>query len=64
MSRKSNFYEPNQAEKDYLSNYDIGEFDRPSVASDIVIFSVLNDGVNDNIRKLPKKALKVLLITI
>lgn len=62
MSRKSNIYEPNQAEKDYLSNYDIGEFDRPSVASDIVIFSILNDGEHENIRKLPKKALKVLLI--
>lgn len=62
MSKKPKLYEPNQAEKDYLSNYDIGEFDRPSVASDVVIFSVLNDGVNDNIRKLPKKALKVLLI--
>lgn len=62
MSKKPKLYEPNQAEKDYLSNYDIGEFDRPSVASDIVIFSILNDGENENIRKLPKKALKVLLI--
>lgn len=62
MSNKSKTYEPNQAEKDYLSAYDIGEFARPSVASDIVIFSILNDGEHENIRKLPKKALKVLLI--
>lgn len=51
-----------QSEKEYLSRYNIGEFDRPSVAADTVIFSIMNDGVNDNIRKLQKKALKVLLI--
>lgn len=62
MDKKNGSYKPNQAEKDYLSRYDIGEFDRPSVAADIVVFSVRDCGVNDNIRKLPKKALKVLLI--
>lgn len=62
MSKKPNLYEPNQAEKDYLAGYDIGEFDRPSVAADMAIFSILNDGINDNIRKLQKKALKILLI--
>lgn len=62
MNKKTNSYEMDQAEKDYLSNYDIGKFARPSVATDIVIFSILNDGINNNIRKLPKKALKVLLI--
>lgn len=62
MAVKMNSYEMTRAEKDYLAGYDIGKFDRPSVAADIVIFSILNDGVNDNKRKLPKKALKVLLI--
>lgn len=62
MNKKTNSYEMSQAEKDYLSNYDIGKFDRPSVAADMVIFSILNDGINNNKRKLQKKALKVLLI--
>lgn len=62
MTVKKNSYKMTQAEKEYLSNYDIAKFDRPSVATDIVIFSILNDGVNNNKRKLQKKALKVLLI--
>ncbi|MCM1186970.1 MAG: NUDIX hydrolase [Lachnoclostridium sp.] len=56
------FYKMNEAEKEYLSHYDMSKYERPSVAADIVIFSILNDGISTNIRKLPKKALKVLLI--
>ena len=55
-------YEMSREEKEYLSHYDISAFERPSIATDIVIFSILDDGISDNIRKLPKKALKVLLI--
>ena len=55
-------YKMSREEKEYLSHYDINAYERPSIATDIVIFSVLDDGINDNIRKLPKKALKVLLI--
>ena len=55
-------YEISSEEKEYLAHYDITAYERPSIATDIVIFSVLDDGINDNIRKLPKKALKVLLI--
>lgn len=40
MNKNTNSYKMNQAEKDYLSNYDIGEFARPSVAADMVIFSI------------------------
>lgn len=57
-----NHYEMSREEKEYLSHYDISAFERPSVAADIVIFSILNDGVHDNIRKLQKKSLKALLI--
>lgn len=49
-------------EKEYLKNYNIADYERPSIATDIVVFSVLNDGERDNIRKLQKKKLKVLLI--
>lgn len=57
-----NQYEMSSEEREYLSHYDISAYERPSVAADMVIFSILNDGVSDNIRKLQKKALKVLLI--
>lgn len=52
----------NKEEKEYLKNYNIADYERPSIATDIVVFSVLNDGERDNIRKLQKKKLKVLLI--
>lgn len=55
-------YKMSREEKEYLSRYDINAYERPSIATDIVIFSILDDGISDNIRKLPKKALKVLLI--
>lgn len=49
-------------EKEYLANYNIASFDRPSIVTDIAIFSILNEGCQDNIRKLQKKSLKILLI--
>ncbi len=62
MGINMNPYEMNKAEKEYLSHYDISAFERPSIAADMVIFFILNDGISSNIRKLQKKALKVLLI--
>lgn len=55
-------YKMSQEERDYLKAYDISSFERPSIAVDVVVFSILNDGERDNIRKLQKKRLKVLLI--
>lgn len=55
-------YVMSEAEKEYLAGYDITAYERPSLATDMVVFSILNDGVSDNIRKLQKKSLKVLLI--
>lgn len=57
-----NHYKMSEAEKEYLSQYDIEKFERPSVATDMAIFSIMADGARDNFRKLPKKALKLLLI--
>lgn len=48
-------------EQEFLSQYDPGDFPRPSVAADIVIFTVA-DTPEDNYRKLPAKELQVLLI--
>ena len=55
-------YHMSKEEKDYLEAYDITAFERPSIATDVVVFSILNDGDRENIRKLQKKQLKVLLI--
>lgn len=55
-------YKMSKEEKEYLKSYDITEFERPSIATDVVVFSILNDGERDSIRKLPKKKLKILLI--
>ena len=49
-------------ERAYLEKYDINMYARPSVAADIAIFTVMEHGERDNFRKLPQKALKLLLI--
>jgi len=49
-------------EKDYLSEYNIDDYERPSVAADIVTFAVLKAKEKTNVRKLENRVLKVLLI--
>ena len=49
-------------EQDYLAEYDIAKYERPSIAADIAIFSIMEEGEHANYRKLPKMALKLLLI--
>lgn len=49
-------------EREYLENYNIGQFERPSVATDIVAFAVMQDGEQSNIRKLENRELKLLLV--
>lgn len=48
-------------ESQYLDEYDITAFDRPSQTVDILLLTVSDNEV-DNYRKLPEKSLKVLLI--
>lgn len=49
-------------EKEYLKQYCIADYERPSVAVDMAVFSIMEDGEQNNFRKLPKKELKILLI--
>ena len=49
-------------EREYLENYNIEQFERPSVAADIVAFAVMQDGEQSNIRKLANRELKLLLV--
>ena len=55
----------NQEEKEYLEQYDITKYDRPSIAADMAVFTVMGnqaDRDKENYRKLPEKKLKILLI--
>lgn len=47
-------------ETEFLQNYDITQFDRPSLTTDIVLFALSND--NKNIRNISIDGLQVLLI--
>lgn len=58
-----------KAEQDFLAQYDIGTYERPSVAVDMAVFSVLGMAGDEesvrnaeNYRKLPERKLKLLLI--
>ncbi|MCM3262088.1 NUDIX hydrolase [Paenibacillus lautus] len=48
-------------EREFLEQYRAGDYERPSVAADMVIFTV-TDGEADSYRKLPEKELRILLI--
>lgn len=49
-------------EQEYLQTYDISNFDRPSVATDIVLLSLLRDKPDADIRSVDVHALQLLLI--
>jgi len=48
-------------EEEFLAGYDAGDYERPSIATDMVIFTVAGEK-EENYRKLPKQTLRVLLI--
>lgn len=48
-------------QNEYLKNYNINEYERPSLTSDIVAFTVKTQETDDY-RKLPEKKLSVLLV--
>lgn len=50
----------NQEEK-FLENYDENDYKRPSVTNDMIIFTTA-DKEEDNLRKVPKKGMQVILI--
>jgi len=48
---------------DFLAKYDMNQFDRPSIAADIAVFSIGRKATEDSdYRKLPVKTLRLLLI--
>ncbi len=48
-------------EQQYLEQYDVSEFERPSVTADMLIFTIL-DEQQDNYRKLPEKSLHLMMV--
>lgn len=48
-------------EREFLEQYQAGDYERPSLATDMVIFTV-TDAEENNYRKLPDKELRILLI--
>ncbi len=54
-------YKSGKEEKAFLDNYSIANFERPSVATDIVVFRVVEDVEENKKKKRPKK-LQVLMI--
>lgn len=55
-------YEMSVEEKEFLAGYDLTKYDRPSVAADVVVFSVMKDDECEDARRLQEKKLKILLI--
>lgn len=55
-------YEMSDEEKEFLAGYDLTKYDRPSVAADVVVFSVMKDDECEDVRRLQEKRLKILLI--
>ncbi len=50
-----------QSEEEFLSQYDAGQYDRPSVTVDMLVFTVMNE-LKKSYRRLPEKALKILMV--
>ena len=50
-----------ESEKKFLEGYNIESYDRPSVTTDVVIYTIRQDD-SDSFRKDPEKRLSVLLI--
>lgn len=64
-------YRMSEEEKRYLEKYDVTKYDRPSIATDMAVFSIMGDekktepGKNrsaENYRKMPEQKMKILLI--
>lgn len=51
----------NKGEEDFLREYDVNIYERPSVTNDVIIFTT-DDKIEKNNRKVPKKGMQVLLI--
>ena len=49
-------------EQQFLNTYDITQYERPSVAADMAIYTIAQESSSENFRKLPKQTLRILLV--
>lgn len=49
------------SEDEFLTQYDAGQYERPSVTVDMLVFTVMNE-MKESYRKLPEKVLKILMV--
>jgi len=61
MAEKTLKNKQGQSEEEFLSEYDAGQYERPSVTVDMLVFTVMNE-LKKSYRKLPEKALKILMV--
>jgi ADP-ribose pyrophosphatase YjhB (NUDIX family) len=61
MSKAKMINKQGISEEQFLAEYDAGKYERPSVTVDMLIFTVIEEEM-ENYRKLPEKGLKLLLI--
>lgn len=52
---------PQISENDFIKSYQLSDYERPSLAADMVVFTIKSEGTN-NYRKLSQKELAVLLV--
>lgn len=50
-----------ELEKEFIKNYDVSKYDRPSVTNDVIIFTT-DDKRESNNRKVPQKGMQILLV--
>lgn len=64
-------YDMSEEEKEYLKQYDITKYEQPSIATDMAVFSIMEDESTveqdknrstENYRKIPERKMKILLI--
>ena len=61
MQDSKSIQQNKQTEKQFIANYDVSKYDRPSVTVDMLVFTVTEED-KVNYRKLPEKALRLLMI--
>lgn len=61
MSQRALTNRQGLTEEEFLAQYDAGQYERPSVTVDMLVFTVMNLR-SESYRKLPEKALKILMV--
>lgn len=61
MDNRASTNKQSLTEEEFLLQYDAGQYERPSVTVDMLVFTVMNE-LKESYRKLPEKVLKILMV--